>query len=39
MIVLFGFQPLLSNSPRPRAVSIKATLPLVGSEAPFTHAS
>src|SRR4029453_8356319 len=38
-IVRFGFHPDLSSSPKPRAVSISATLPLVGSDAPFTHAS
>jgi hypothetical protein len=37
--VRFGRQPLFISSERPRAVSINATAPLMGSSAPFTHAS
>jgi hypothetical protein len=39
MMVRFGRQPVFSNSARPRAVSINDTAPLMGSSAPFTHAS
>jgi hypothetical protein len=39
MIVRDGRQPAFSNSPRPRAVSISAEAPLIGSSAPITHAS
>jgi hypothetical protein len=39
MIVRLGRQPVFSTSDKPRAISISATAPLVGSSAPFTHAS
>ena len=39
MIVRDGRQPVFNNSPRPRAVSISAEAPLIGSSAPITHAS
>jgi hypothetical protein len=38
-MVRFGFQPVLASSPTARASSISATMPLVGSSAPLTHAS
>jgi len=39
MMVRFGFQPDLTNSPRDRASSRMATCPEMGSSAPFTHPS
>ncbi len=39
MIVRFGFQPLLTSSPRARASASSATMPLIGSDAPLTQAS
>ena len=39
MSVLLGFHPDFNSSPNARAVSRSAAAPLVGSDAPFTHAS
>ena len=38
-IVLSGFQPCSSRTPKPRMTSCNDTVPLVGSAAPMTHAS
>ena len=38
-LVRFGFHPCFSSSANERAVSMRATLPLVGSLAPLFHAS
>src|SRR2546422_11529680 len=39
IIVRFGFQPVLSSWPKPRATSNIAVVPLLGSTAPNTQAS
>ena len=37
-LVRRGFHPCFNNAPKPRIISWRETVPLVGSAAPITHA-